>query len=336
MAAYALAKVEAAYKALAEARTVDELKHIRNQAEAIRYAAKQAQMGIEMINDAAELKLRAERQAGELLAGMEKAKGGGDTSTGNRVQPVQEPPTLSDLGVEKWQAARWQQISEMPQDNFEQYIAETRSEQAEVTTAGVLRLAQLIKRMSHREALKETPMLPGKYRVFYADPPWRYNDSGVITPDDNYGRAERHYPTMSIDELCDLGAHIQHIAEDDAVLFLWVTSPLLEDSFKVINAWGFKYKTSFVWDKIKHNFGHYNSVRHEFLTVCTRGSCVPDVDIKLDSVMSIERSKHSEKPAEFREMIEMLYTHGERIELFARHASYGWGVWGNELGSSNV
>jgi len=328
----ALAKVEVAYKALAEARTVDELKHIRNQAEAIRYAAKQAQMGIEMINDAAELKLRAERRAGELLRETEKAKGTrGQLSGGSIVSPPANAPTLSDLGIEKWQAARWQQIAEMPQGNFEQYLAETRSEQAEVTTAGVLRLAQLIRRMNHHEALEENPMPSGKYRVFYADPPWRYNDSGVITTNDNYGRAERHYPTMNIDELCDLGTIIQSISEDDSVLFLWATSPMLEDAFKIIQAWGFEYKTSFVWDKVKHNFGHYNSVRHEFLLLCVRGSCLPDTNRKIDSVMSIERSKrHSEKPDEFRHIIDTLYTNGNRIELFARRAAEGWETWGNE------
>lgn len=173
----------------------------------------------------------------------------------------------------------------------------------------------------------ETPDPPnGKYRVFYADPPWEYNDSGL----DNYGPAERHYPTMSTANLCKL--EIKEIAEDNAVLFLWVTSPLLEDAFKVIKAWGFKYKTSFVWDKVKHNFGHYNSVRHEFLLVCTRGSCTPDSDKKFDSVQSIERSdKHSEKPEEFRQIIDTLYSHGKRIELFARSQHEGWEAWGNEI-----
>ena len=112
---------------------------------------------------------------------------------------------------------------------------------------------------------------------------------------------------------------------------LSVTSPLLEDSFKVINAWGFKYKTSFVWDKIAHNMGHYNSVRHEFLLVATKGSCTPD-NIKLfDSVVSINRTEHSKKPEEFRNIIDTLYTYGKKLELFARDAAEGWDVWGNMI-----
>jgi N6-adenosine-specific RNA methylase IME4 len=75
--------------------------------------------------------------------------------------------------------------------------------------------------------------------------------------------------------------------------------------------------------------GHYNSVRHEFLLICTKGSCTPDVPKLLDSVVSIERTEHSAKPKEFRDMIDMLYPVGERLEMFAREAYPGWDVWGN-------
>ncbi len=183
-----------------------------------------------------------------------------------------------------------------------------------------------------REAMQKQPITPkGKYRVIYADPPWQYGSSGL----DEYGPAERHYPTLSIGELCEMGEDtepfVKKITEENAVLFIWVTSPLLEDVFPVINAWGFKYKTSFVWDKVKHNFGNYNSVRHELLLVCTKGSCTPDSDKKVDSVQVIERTaKHSEKPEEFRNIINSLYTHGRRIELFSRRKADGWEAWGND------
>ena len=170
------------------------------------------------------------------------------------------------------------------------------------------------------------PNLPdGKYRVFYADPPWSYGNQmplGTTTPSD-------YYNTMSLEEICNLP--IKNIAEDNAVLFLWVTSPLLHESFDVIDAWGFEYKTSFVWDKIKHNMGHYNSVRHELLLVCTRGSCTPDNRKLFDSVLSIERTEHSVKPEEFRNIIDTLYTYGKKIELFARKKVGEWDVFGNEV-----
>lgn len=166
-----------------------------------------------------------------------------------------------------------------------------------------------------------------KFRIIYADPCWSYNDKQNT---DKLGGAEKHYDTMSIRELSELP--VKEITEDNAVLFLWVTSPLLEESFEVIKAWGFKYKTSFIWDKIKHNMGHYNSVRHEFLLIATKGSCTPDNKKLYDSVQSIERTEHSAKPKEFMDIIDDLYVYGDRLEMFAREGDReNWLYWGNEI-----
>jgi len=183
------------------------------------------------------------------------------------------------------------------------------------------------KRATVAAALRARADLPtAKYRVLYADPPWSYNDKA----DDRGQGAEQHYPSMSIAELCALS--IKDICEPNAVLFLWTTSPLLAESFDVIDAWGFTYKSSFVWDKHAPNMGHYNSVRHEFLLVCVRGSCAPDVPKQFDSVQKTGRTEHSEKPGVFRIIIDTLYPHGKRLELFARERVEGWAVWGNEVG----
>ena len=167
-----------------------------------------------------------------------------------------------------------------------------------------------------------------KYRVIYADPPWSYNDK-QDTP--QLGGAAKHYATMSVAEICKLP--INDISEKNSVLFLWVTSPLLEDAFTVIKSWGFKYKTSFVWDKVKHNMGHYNSVRHELLLIATKGSCTPDNKTLYDSVQSIERNdNHSEKPIEFLNIIDDLYNYGNKLEMFCRNIKKeNWYGWGNEL-----
>lgn len=157
---------------------------------------------------------------------------------------------------------------------------------------------------------------------------------------ESYGDASKHYKTMSIDEICELP--IKEITEENAVLFLWTTVPFLEKSFKVVNAWGFKYKTIFVWDKIKHNFGWYSSVRHEILIVATKGSFTPENPKLFDSVIEniedveitahIEREKHSQKPDWFRtNLIEVLYPSSKKIELFARQKVDGWDCWGNEV-----
>ena len=81
-----------------------------------------------------------------------------------------------------------------------------------------------------------------KYSIIYADPPWRYNQKGVS------GAAEKHYPTMSIEELCALP--VAEISASDSVLFLWTTFPQLPSALQLIKAWGFSYKTvGFVWLK---------------------------------------------------------------------------------------
>ena len=189
-----------------------------------------------------------------------------------------------------------------------------------------------------REQYAAGALPDGRFRVVYADPPWKYDDSGVITPakakpghEDGWGRAERHYPTMSIEDLCAMP--VRDRLTDDAVLFMWVTSPLLAECWPVIEAWGFTYKTSMIWAKRTPNWGHYVSVCHELLLICTRGSCTPDVPTPMpESVVSERRSAtHSEKPESFRQTIDRLYPLGHRLELFGRRDVEGWTVYGNQL-----
>jgi N6-adenosine-specific RNA methylase IME4 len=177
------------------------------------------------------------------------------------------------------------------------------------------------------EKLVEAEIPKNKYRVFYVDPPWYYTAP-------QHGREEQetvletHYPTMKIDELCALP--VKNMAQDNAVLFMWVTSPVLDQCWDVIEAWGFEYKTSIVWNKDAHNVGHYVSVRHELLLICTRGSCTPDISELPPSVVTEKRTAHSVKPETFRKMIDTMYPKGKRIELFARRPAKGWDVWGND------
>jgi N6-adenosine-specific RNA methylase IME4 len=167
-----------------------------------------------------------------------------------------------------------------------------------------------------------------KFRIIYADPAWSYNDK-QDTP--NLGGAAKHYNTMTTTEICNLP--VKNISENNAVLFLWVTSPLIEDGLRVLSEWGFKYKSLFIWDKVGHSMGHYNSVRHEFLFIGTKGSCTPDNKKLYDSIQVIEKNRiHSEKPIEFLDIIDDLYNYGDRIELFSRKIKKeNWYGWGNEI-----
>lgn len=197
---------------------------------------------------------------------------------------------------------------------------------AEKNNLSVRELGELVKQYKRQQDEKiRLANAPEKYSIFYADPPWKYGDELI----EGYGAAVHHYPPMSIQELCELP--IKAKAFDNATLFMWVTSPILDECYEVIQAWGFEYKTSFVWDKVKHNYGHYNSVRHELLLVCTKGSYLPESSELVDSVISIERTdEHSEKPEYFRMLIERMYPNSKKIELFGRKKYPGWDTFGDE------
>lgn len=220
------------------------------------------------------------------------------------------------------------EVAELPQEEQAQIVA--KGEKEILAAAKVIRAEKAKKRKEEKLVqLQEPGAFPdGKFRIIYADPPWSYGDSRE-TLSGTTGAAH-HYPTMKTSDICKLP--IKDLACENSVLFMWATAPLLEDALEVLKAWGFQYKAQFVWDKVKHNYGHYNSVRHELLFVCTRGSCTPDQHKLFDSVQEIERTeKHSEKPEEFRGIIDTLYPHGPRIELFRRgDAPEGWQTWGNE------
>lgn len=211
-------------------------------------------------------------------------------------------------------------------------LAAVRPDLAAKVRKGEIKPAEAHRTMKRESVQERVAALPqGKHRVIYADPPWQYNDSRAF---DGYeaSAAEGHYPTMSKAELCALD--VRTLAADDAVLFCWATFPLFPDALEVVNAWGFKYKTAMVWDKQRANLGHYHNASAELLLICTRGSCTPDADERPDQVQSIARTgRHSEKPEHFRHVIDLMYVHGPRLELFRRgQAPAGWKVWGNEAG----
>ena len=170
---------------------------------------------------------------------------------------------------------------------------------------------------------------PDKYTVIYADPPWKYTSGNQHSDEEQETVIGTHYQSLTIPELCKLP--VEKMAAENSVLFLWVTSPLLAECFDIIREWGFKYKTSMVWDKVKHNVGNYVSVRHELLLICTRGSYTPQVKELFDSVYTEERTEHSKKPSYFRDVIETIYPEGKRIELYAREKAEGWDSWGDEV-----
>lgn len=207
-------------------------------------------------------------------------------------------------------------------------------EQAATESLSVREVKTIIRTKRRRAVIEGQASLEGQFRVIYADPPWAYNDRGDITVGKSsaYKRAEAHYPTMTIADICALP--VKAHAMPNAVLLMWVTAPLLYQNpgpREVGEAWGFSYKENVIWDKVLGNFGHYCRVRHEHLTIWTRGDGLPDGDANwLDSVQTFRRGEHSAKPAEFYGIIEKLYPTGPYVELFARERRTGWSAFGND------
>ena len=270
-------------------------------------------------------KIRSEEIAAEGRRKMSSAKAGNDNASKVKTTADRTDPRLKSDGgkhVAREARAADAHVSSSTMARAE-FIAK-RPEIAEKVVSGEMKPSEAIRQIKRDRIEKEAPAPTGKYRVIYADPPWSYGN----TQPDYHTEQRDHYPVMPLSDICAIP--VREWAEDDAVLFIWVTSPILEESFQVIRAWGFKYKASFVWDKVHHNMGHYNSVRHEFLLVCVRGSCQPDVRKLFDSVQSIERTEHSKKPAEFYDIIETIYTNGDRLEMFARNPRDGWKGYGHQ------
>ena len=184
--------------------------------------------------------------------------------------------------------------------------------------------------LKQKEAMK-------KYNIIYADPAWSYRDKR-----DKHtrmcGGALSHYPTMSVKDICSMP--IKDITTDNSVLFLWATFPNLPEAFKVIEAWGFKYKTlGFSWIKTnKKNgkpffgIGYYTKSNCEVCLIATKGKLKP-VSNSVSSVIIEPKQAHSQKPESARNRIVELYGDLPRVELFARQKVEGWDCWGNEVES---
>ena len=170
-----------------------------------------------------------------------------------------------------------------------------------------------------------------QYKVIYADPPWyfkSYSEKGE-------GRnATKHYQCSGLSDIISLP--INNIAEGNSTLIMWVTDPFLQHAFKVIEAWGFNYKTvAFTWVKQNKNnqnyfkgLGYWTRANPEMALLATKGK-PRRISSNVDQLVVSNRREHSRKPDEIYERIEQLLE-GPYIELFARTQRTGWDSWGNQ------
>lgn len=176
--------------------------------------------------------------------------------------------------------------------------------------------------------------LPQKtYQIIYADPPWDYkgqkqhNGKGGKET----GGAESHYPTVKLDDLKALP--VSSIADKDCLIFMWTSSPHLNQAIDLMTAWGFGYATvAFIWNKEKPNPGFYTMSECEICLVGKKGKIPsPRGARNVRQFLSEKRSRHSAKPDEVRQRIYKMFPSQSKIELFAREANENWDHWGNEL-----
>jgi N6-adenosine-specific RNA methylase IME4/predicted transcriptional regulator len=268
------------------------------------------------------------------------------------------------LGVDQGTIARWADTSSMrahkasnppPRDHrrkvkedeedeiIEQLATgKTQQEVADEHEISQQRVAQ-IKKKREREAEKEgrakmnvvcsssgvtddltTLVAAGrKFGCIYADPPWAYDNKATRSA------VEAEYKsTMTVAEICR--EPVKALAADACHLHLWTTNGFLFDAKRVMDAWGFEYKSCFVWVKPQIGIGNYWRVSHEFLLLGVRGDAKRFNAHDLRSWIEMKRGGHSEKPEEVRQMI-VRASDGPYLEMYGRKVALGWTVYGNEV-----
>lgn len=177
-----------------------------------------------------------------------------------------------------------------------------------------------------------------KFRTILADPPWQFqNRTGKIAPE--HHRLNR-YPTMDLSDICALP--VQNCATETAHLYMWVPNALLPEGLRVMEAWGFTYKSNLVWHKVRKDGGsdgrgvgfYFRNVT-ELILFGVRGRNARTLDPARSQVNMIQTRKreHSRKPDEQYELIEACSS-GPYLELFARGGRAGWSAWGNQADPS--
>lgn len=179
-----------------------------------------------------------------------------------------------------------------------------------------------------------------RFRTVLADPPWQFqNRTGKVAPE--HKRLSR-YPTMSLDEIASLP--VESLLEDTAHLYLWVPNALLLEGVRVLDAWGFQYKTNLIWHKVRKDGGpdgrgvgfYFRNVT-EMVLFGVRGKNARTLSPGRSQVnfLATQKREHSRKPDEMYKLIEDC-SPGPYLELFARGVRPGWAVWGNQASDDYV
>jgi N6-adenosine-specific RNA methylase IME4 len=344
-----LALYDRACRALAEARSIDEVKDIRDRAIALAAYARQAK-NRDLEADAVEIRMRATRRLDQLrqaqkdTVGLNRGAAGGGEKDGPRgvlITPRDIRPTLESQGIDKNLAKHARVLGKLSDEKFEQAVTDARAAATRAFRNIVNAVAIEQEREAYAARRDQGSTIPdlialaaSGYRasVIAADVPWTFR---TYSGKGKQRSAERHYDVMSLDAIEALP--VAQLAANTCALFLWAVSPELPGALEVIKAWGFDYSTiAFAW--VKQNpsgeglftgMGYHTRSNIELCLLGLRGA-PPRLAKDVHQVVMAPVGEHSEKPDEVYRRIERLYG-GPRLELFARKPREGWATWGNEL-----
>lgn len=211
---------------------------------------------------------------------------------------------------------------------------------ADVTqgTDGFASITEIGKRPDADPATDLRMSLRGRcFGTVLADPPWRFqNRTGKVAPEH---RRLCRYETLSVDEIADLP--VAEYTNDVAHCYLWVPNALLPWGLRVLDAWGFEYKTNLVWHKVRKDGGsdgrgvgfYFRNVTELVLFgVKGRSARTLAPGRRQVNLISSRKREHSRKPDELYPVIEEC-SWGPFLELFGRGVREGWTVWGNQADS---
>lgn len=196
-----------------------------------------------------------------------------------------------------------------------------------------------------------------KFRIIVADPPYHFRDKLTMS-DVKRGAASNYQGVLKISDL--LALPVKQVAEDDALLALWVPSTHIPEGLEIMKAWGFKYKQTKIWVKTKQEkslakllkkweagtgsfdfasildfkMGHFFRQTHEVALIGARGSILKHLKSKSQrSVIVHPSTKHSAKPETLQDELEIMFPGTSNLELFARRERDKWITLGNEVGA---
>ena len=313
-------QLDRARTALAEAKTIGETKKVMDMAHAAQIYARRQQLGEEAMAYALAIKIEALRKLGEMLAvGEDRAKVG-QPKKSIVLDRDYTLPTLKDIGISKNLSVMAQQLAAMPVEQFEQVRDGALAVNKALQAANVERKRAEISKSIGNAKGAHLQKLEGVYDVIVIDPPWNYGREY----DPESSRSASPYPEMTQNELLA----IELPAARDCVLFLWTTHAFIWDAKSIMDAAGFSYKATLVWNKQKIGMGAWLRMQCEFCLVGIKGKPLWENTTYRD-IIEEARREHSRKPDGFYTMVEAI-TAGRRLDYFSRQERNGWDTYGNE------